>query len=309
MQSALKNVNEIIKFFDKPELPHEKNIFDINLEANEHEFASRLITLLIRHKSIFIEDNSDEKSLNITQLTNSFHASYNLVEFLNDYNQYITQQQRNNSFAEDLYNKLIEQSNGVACEVAKCKSIACNGRSRILCGNNDDFEHETVFHDIFDSIHVHVYHSFDMGYKLLQSERDMISNCHSDDTQAAKLSQITREKVNNYGNQRRKYANNEEITLNNYNKKFITIIPESISFYENMMKELSSNNNNCLQTLNTFQLWLKNEEYDTDAISDDISDEKSNIKMKLNDRCYTLIKNYFSKNNPQKLFYSFGFRY
>eukprot|EP01084_Bolivina_argentea_P006913 13063_1 len=253
---------------------------------------ARLIEVIAKHKISFIDD---AKKINIKQFLESFDNSYNMTEFLNNFDEYCAEEQQNPSYVENVYQKVILKLNGNKCEVSNCKSIARNGRDKQMCKNNDNFrvslygnnnttDEEISYHQILDSIHVYVMHSFDMGCRLRQTEREKLYENKTDESKDeyhehndTALTQFIRQKSERF---QQNYQHNDK-----RKNKFITVIPDpqkqSTSFRENLLNEVNSQyksqykSHTIKTSLLTLKQWWEREEFDTDAICIDIDEDYS----------------------------------
>eukprot|EP01084_Bolivina_argentea_P153316 267340_1 len=294
-------------------------------------YESRLIHILTQHKHIFIDDNTAlQKDNDIIRFIQSFHSTYKLINFLNDFSEYIDKTHQNDLYAEQFYTKLLQ--NIVPCQVEKCISIARNHRNKTLCkdnnfrlslyGSKNISNEEVVHHQIMDSVHVHIFHLFDKGHKLFQSEREKaLENTYYDadgyqiNTDInSNLVNMLSHKAHIFKKQCAKHIETKNTVDSTQHNKFVTIIPvinqQKECFIQRLMIKLVSYKIN-ENSLKYFYQCLNEEEYDTDAICDDIKrDNSSNLKIKLkDDSFFYLLQRYCYDNNANMSVYSFGFRY
>eukprot|EP01084_Bolivina_argentea_P239012 401633_1 len=322
VQEITNELNRLIETqFTQQTQQNKEDLFNIVLTENgtSNDLAEsqlRLVEVIARHKGIFIdEEHTDEKdSINIVEFISQFHSSYSIVNFLDDFDQHTKHEQQNITYAENIYNKLITQLKVRRCMVENCKSLERNSSDEItveLYGTKTPSDEEIVCHKILDSVHIYFLHLFDMGARLLKSERQQIlENKHDENNYdiSNTLSELMKNKINIY-NEKCKHVNK-----NDTKNKFITIIPDPHSgkidacFRESLMNELESTKIAPAEVKKVEQ-WFEEQEYDTDAINEDITscDYNSNIKQEIT--CYEPIQNYFNQHNPTKPYYSFGFRY
>eukprot|EP01084_Bolivina_argentea_P198951 340515_1 len=286
------------------------NIFEIDAIQKDSAYEWRLITILNQHKKIFVQNHTTHQYYgDIIGLIHSFHPSYTLIHFQNDFDEYTRHAQANKLYPETFYSKLLQHANGIGCNISNCICISRNRRNKTLCKDNnfrsclygnDLTDKEIVYHQIIDSIHVHLFHLFDKGHKLLQSESELImQNTYYDKDGYQIDSHITNQqliklltnKFSIYREQCAKYPNNKT-TLPTHNvithNKFITPMSETNiengCFREILITNLKVSKIH-ISNLKLFYDWLVYEEYDTDAISYDVSkiSNDSNINIALND--------------------------
>eukprot|EP01084_Bolivina_argentea_P130293 230008_1 len=294
----------------------EKLLAKKEVKKENKSFESRLIDVLVKHKSVFIDN---EQKHNIMEFMNSFNfhnKQYDLIQFLNDFNDYLFHEKSNQLYAEQFYSKLIQKSKQ-KCEIAKCVCIKRNvagDNEALSLYNFNDVQNKTevekyVYHQLIDNIHVHVFHSFDMAFKLSQKDKEQFNNKNDNDIQA-KMSDFIQKKLNNYKNEITKGGGNSFVH-NQFNKFQTKICTDAtITFYDSLLKHLSLikiNKNIC----KLLQRMITEEEYDSDALFYDVNDlYENNVKSTIRDSStYDVINKYFKVNDPNEILYSFGYRF
>eukprot|EP01084_Bolivina_argentea_P020878 38787_1 len=269
------------------------------------ESQTRLINVIIKHKNAFVDADPNEisKHVNIIEFLSSFD-SYSLPDFLNDFHQHIKQEQRNSLYPETVYNKLIKELNGHKCAIQSCNCISRRSDNIVLHSKQDStYNQAHVYHEIFDTVHVYLLHIFDMGCRLLQSEREQVPE--------NQLSDFIRNKRKRYN------LLCGSVNLLPKHNKFVTVKSieyssnDNTCFYEALINELVSTKINSISIiLNPLHTWLKQQQYDTEAICEDVIDNQSNIKnITNNDSIFQIIQNYVFYRKRSVSYYSFGYRY
>eukprot|EP01084_Bolivina_argentea_P198482 339853_1 len=332
-----KNQRSINKMKRKPRKQKSRNDIFIKKQNKNQNSESRLIDIMYQHHKLF---NNDVNNQNITrtQFFKSFHESYGFVFFLDDFNTHLDHEHKDPSYLEEIYYKLInynKKSN--KCDASKCAIIARHARDKIRCKNNKFrvmlygghgiTDKEIAHHQLIDNVHVHLYHTFDMGLKLFKSDHQNIQHNDTDDVKYSsndqhELSKVIQEKVKKYKKLRDKYHKNE--SYNEYsistNKKFIKIMKRDDvcetfrdSLIEFIMEEIKFDKLTC-KLFEQLEELLVQHEYDSDAIFADIktNTRQSNVAKLINNRRYYYdIRKYVKENDPSfgiPLF-SFGYRY
>eukprot|EP01083_Nonionella_stella_P288820 982806_1 len=166
------------------------------MEQDDKSFENRLINVLSRHKIQFIDAESDDivqffntcgdEFYQLDQQTKTTNSKNILIQLLNDFDTYLVKQKANEieNYAEEMYNKLCNKSK--LCNATTCRSIQRHGLRQSK--ENTHTKPEDVYHHSIDTMHIELYHAIEMGYRLLQSEKDEIKAAHDDDEM--QLSQI-----------------------------------------------------------------------------------------------------------------------
>eukprot|EP01083_Nonionella_stella_P011722 33279_1 len=182
-----------------------------------NSFLDRLIDVLSRHKTF--DADCDTNPENIIHFINKCGDLYPLkrttesilIQIMNDFDAYLIQQKKANemdNFTERIYHKLCNKSK--RCNATTCKSIQRNGLRQ--CKTNTDTKPEDVYQNSIDTMHIELYHAIEMGYHLLQSEKDEIKTQED-------LSRIVEKKLGSWKTKQKDETNEERPN------KFVTEMP------------------------------------------------------------------------------------
>eukprot|EP01084_Bolivina_argentea_P312395 540834_1 len=119
------------------------------------------------------------EKVSLQEIYKKIDDQYDRVGLLNDYNHLLLQ--HSNQF-EDVYDRLRNiVYNTFSCDLSKCLSMMRNRRDRSEIITNDKilnkiyFESDTIVEQqLFDRIHCHFFHTFDMGYRIKQKDKQTI---------------------------------------------------------------------------------------------------------------------------------------
>eukprot|EP01084_Bolivina_argentea_P112794 201137_1 len=111
-----------------------------------------------------------------------FSDDHKSSELLNDFNHLLLEHGNCDEF-EYIYNRLVSNNEAI-CSLAKCLVIKRNNRNRSATNNgklkqlyfvttNDDVSADIIQQQIVDRVHCHYLHSFDVGYKMSQTDRKL----------------------------------------------------------------------------------------------------------------------------------------
>eukprot|EP01084_Bolivina_argentea_P160094 278808_1 len=138
----------------------------------------------------------------------------NISQILNDFIHLLSKHNQNENEFKMIYNKF------GFCNIENCKLFKRNNRDRNknengLYGINDKNKKQIIIEQILDKIHCFYMHCFDIGYKLTNSEKDIINEIINDDyslnnKQFQKLHQLLA----------KKHATHKSICPNNRNDRF-----------------------------------------------------------------------------------------
>ena len=173
--------------------PPTANIFDVS-QGRDGQFEERLVEVLAAHKATFIDNHGDE---DIVAFMSTFHDSYSLLHFQNDFGEYLAKDSDDDLFAERFFNRMLDKLDGRPCLLSQCRCAVRNARYTFdaaqIYGAGITAS-EIAYHQIIDSVHVHCLHSFDR-YRLLQKEKETVSDGDG------QLTQIAQKKVDDYDRQ------------------------------------------------------------------------------------------------------------
>eukprot|EP01084_Bolivina_argentea_P153411 267499_1 len=152
------------------------------------------------------------------QFISDIISKYDITSILNDYHHII-----------DIHgndNDLEQLSYSIICKFETCQSSTRNGRNRINSNNNNIYKvHEQVLIDIFDSMHCHLLHSFDISYRLTQKEKKKISE--NDKLNFNKASNIINTKRIH---QQRKTYNKFQTKINDEKEHHLSVYSFGVNF-------------------------------------------------------------------------------
>eukprot|EP01084_Bolivina_argentea_P245391 410859_1 len=154
---------------------------------------------------------------------------------------------------------------------------------------------------------------WDINYSLMR-KKEIYDVDNNIDNHYKKLSEYISIKMNKFESARKQYNIKQKISDHEIKKgnKFMTIVTENTSetFRDHLLLYLLSRNLKKQNVEHVYQ-WLTQEEYDTDAITYDVCTLfDANIEDYINDKSYfDEIKKYYKRYKPDKIIYSFGYRY
>eukprot|EP01084_Bolivina_argentea_P092678 166716_1 len=112
---------------------------------------------------------------------------------LDDYIHLIT---FHNDNLEDLYNSL-----SLVCDLQKCSAVMRNYRERFNQQQNDNIcARDKALIDVMDQIHSYLVHTFDVGYRLTKSEKQIIFNSKYPNDSFIKIAKILNDKRKTFNN-------------------------------------------------------------------------------------------------------------
>eukprot|EP01084_Bolivina_argentea_P088155 159169_1 len=262
----------------------------------DEEKESLLIKIMCQHKRDFVDTNS---SLDIVQ----FMDKFGFVDFLNEFNDHLEKERVNAFYLESVYNKLIEKLNNNKCVVATCRCILRNSRDKSLwnsTNNKSQDQNAMMYESVLDNVHVHLFHTNDMGYRLFRKETEQLL-CDTDGE--LKQQELVKKKYMKY---------NESIKANVKHDKFATILTTQLfrdSFTQYLRSTTAAADSGII---NKFNHWLYEQEYDTDALKFDfkyIDEYSSNIRNQMYKEQWNAALKFMDCNDPKEVLYSFGYRF
>eukprot|EP01084_Bolivina_argentea_P259739 438388_1 len=141
------------------------------------------------------EQKHDVKYINLRNSVYNMvnqNENYTDIDLLNDYHHLTTvhRQQFENISVKLTQTAFVDKH----CNMLTCLPFMRNQRNRFNTQNNImtelyKFENDVTSQQLLDSIHCHFIHTFDIGYKLTQKERDMITQEENDE----KYTQLTQD--------------------------------------------------------------------------------------------------------------------
>eukprot|EP01084_Bolivina_argentea_P282585 483735_1 len=143
------------------------------MNSMDEEKESLLIKIMCQHKRHFVDTNDKDSALDIVQ----FMGKFGFVDFLNEFNDHLEKERVNEFYLESVYNKLIEKLNDNRCVVVTCKCILRNSRDKSLwnsTNNKSQDQNAMMYESVLDNVHVHLFHTNDMGYRLFREETEQL---------------------------------------------------------------------------------------------------------------------------------------
>eukprot|EP01084_Bolivina_argentea_P212655 361434_1 len=166
---------------------------------------------------------------NTTQLMQSNNkAVITMVDVVNDFNHLLSHHAHQ---FEDIYNMLSSKVYGNnSCNLSKCFLMRRHQRDREKVTKNEfvlnllfiSYNEDVLQQQLLDRIHCYLFHTFDIGYKLTNKEKQDIMNAeikldnNMNDAIIIQTNEVIKSKQSNYRN------NDEFNRLNNPNSKFKT---------------------------------------------------------------------------------------
>ena len=141
---------------------------------------SLLLNMIDKNINYINYNNNNNKNNDIITriIYDTFGKYYNIISILNDYIHII---KYHDNILQDIYKYI----NIKSCKLNTCKYIKRNYRNKINennnnKNNNNDNKSELI-NNIIDIIHCYLIHTFDIGFKLTQNEKDLISFDNDDE--------------------------------------------------------------------------------------------------------------------------------
>eukprot|EP01083_Nonionella_stella_P211419 764475_1 len=291
------------------------------MEQDDKPFEDRLIGVLSRHKIQFIDADGDANPDNIVQFINKCGDDFYqldeltkttkniLIQLWNDFDTYLLKQKANETenYTEQMYHKLCNKSH--LCNATTCKSIQRNGLRQSK--TNTDTKPEDVYHNSIDTMHIELYHAIEMGYHLLQSEKDEI-NAQDETKREDETKRILEKKRKQF----RDATKREDETNEAKSNKFVTEMASNNTLVRDGLILHLRTTGMDTQTLVDFLEALIEEEYDTDCIEYDAeialkSTECTlhNILMKSKTTHFRKVTRYLFESDVHTKVYGHGIRF
>eukprot|EP01084_Bolivina_argentea_P108232 193426_1 len=147
---------------------------DIYCASNETCVVEQCVSL-IRIRNLLRNHKSNVKTEQKQSFNEKQHINYNNIDLLNDFNHLLFT--HSNDF-EDIYDALIHQHNErMLCDIKQCLILKRNQRDRTIDNTQlyvNKYPTYVIQEQLMDKIHCHYFHSFDIGYKFTQSERQYL---------------------------------------------------------------------------------------------------------------------------------------
>eukprot|EP01084_Bolivina_argentea_P025579 47571_1 len=212
---------------------------------------------------------------------------------------------------EDIHNQL-----NIICSVKDCTST----RRHYNRSSDNDIDAEfIIYRQTMDTIHMYLLHLAELGLRRQicinsikeenksQNDENDVYKCFDTEFSKQKQSVLNRRQnsinIDRYNQVNNKYNINMPPTHSNDDDNGVTYIDKI------MMSIISTYNENIVETLTHF---LQDEEYDTDGIKEDFSDDinESNLMLKMNNYEMVMkIKKKFFQLHTKPVFFSTGFTF
>eukprot|EP01084_Bolivina_argentea_P221203 374706_1 len=269
------------------------NKFDNNASLIDNCECLRRLSVAMKYFRLVIDD--DENKETVIRFCQNVYKNKNL---LHDYYHVIKQ---HNDDLTQIHTELITNYEFDSCSINQCHNVKRYYVKKVLeetVKENDEMYQFYV--DLFDQLHYFIYHLYDVGLRVEIMEN---KQQHADHDEEISLSddsdQILREtiniiqqkrKVNTYDVNRFSIEHNKfTMPVNTYNK-VNRVNGVANTFLEEMQQYIIDENPN------TLMQFLHQNEYDTDALENDLDDaisDSSNIINYVNNPiCIEIIKNY-----------------
>eukprot|EP01084_Bolivina_argentea_P266876 452831_1 len=307
------NIHEIIDAIDKQQHPS----FDDNLVTQQPvdftvlcskseqcttlsgkcDFTNRVIEGLKYCATLDITNNT----LDMLRLVEFCETKYKLL--LDDSIHLFTC----HTHRSDDLNVLMNNYPHISCDTKKCMHIRRHYRNRHHDQSQQSDLDFVFYRDILDGIHCYLSHIYDVGLRIYPENRDMQHEYKEQeykDSEFAIICKVTNQKKNElkFNGINTDRFNNKKFEMNG-NAGFI----EHATFIDGVYNDLSSS----IYQTNNLKMFIIIEEYDTDALIDDIENDyrtQSNMSRYLNNEAvYDFIKQYVTYTKLQKHSFSIGF--
>eukprot|EP01084_Bolivina_argentea_P071675 130243_1 len=235
------------------------------------------------------------------------------LSLLDDYIHIVT---KHNNNIENIWNLMKSQFDINECNFSNCLfANRHNNRHNtdkfddMVDGNNEEF---LFYHDFMDAAHCYLFHLYDAGFRIKidnnQNETDdqVEQQLHHYDNTFAKICKIVEtKKLENVDENR--YSNNKfSITMHASPDVETTFIDGLYYYLINYLKEQKVFD----VKIELIQKMMANEEYDTDSLLQDVSNEQqeSNLARFLNDTDqYSLVQRYVIQSKLHQHSFNTGF--
>eukprot|EP01084_Bolivina_argentea_P222840 377148_1 len=242
------------------------------------DYLNRISVALIYYSSTYASNDSDTtKSDKLMEFCKKTYPS-----LLDDYIHLVS---KHSNQLEEIIDAFQKHHNHAKCKVEQCKLTIRHYRNR---DTNDDSIN--FYHDTFDSLHYYIFHLYDIGLRISQTElqqdikndNDNIElSCHDNIfMHTRELIKLKRKQsgvsVDRFKNESNKYNITIGLETESREQKQDTEDTEE-TFMDKMYECIQTDNDISSKHLNQLNHFLTNEEYDTDAIQDDYTFPFSNI--------------------------------
>eukprot|EP01084_Bolivina_argentea_P183341 316391_1 len=128
--------------------------------------------LYLKQKLNILAENSNSQSPDIE---NIFGEDFHEFNLLNQFNHLLTS---HDDQLEEIYNIILQHCE--KCDLSQCLMMKRNHRDRAVLIDDNHKLNELYFNDnitmqqLIDRIHCHIFHTFDIGFKMMQQEKNNI---------------------------------------------------------------------------------------------------------------------------------------
>ena len=146
------------------------------INMNCHCIKRISLLLKVHHKNININTCSDSTRNIMIMIHDIFGKYYDIISILNDYIHIV---KYHDNILEDITKYIINLIH-IQCNLQNCGCIKRNYRNRVydkIDPNDHDPNRDLteLMNDIIDIIHCYLIHTFDIGFKLTKTEKQLIS--------------------------------------------------------------------------------------------------------------------------------------
>eukprot|EP01084_Bolivina_argentea_P025535 47488_1 len=260
-----------------------QNVLECKSSVDKCLCIHRLLEGIKYYMSLDVHSKSlDDKKNTFIEFASEMYQS-----FLDDYIHITT---RHNDELNDILNLMIQQHDIISCDITHCSALLRHYDNNNII--NAGVDNRFIFYsNLFDSIHCHLFHSFDVGLRVHQNNEINIQNETTEhyDASFANICDIIQQRTNSLSSVKglnRNRFSNDKFNLNiNIEDKTIYSTDTDGTFIDGLYNYMKQHNIKeykleCLRNI------LISEEYDTDALTEDIhdnnGDQTSNVVLELN---------------------------
>eukprot|EP01084_Bolivina_argentea_P286271 491059_1 len=289
------SIDDLIDTQQSNESANETDIFhdDLNCQLETCECLQRIRKILHFYQTIYYDMNNSDEYEN-EQLIIEYINNNEYKHLINDYQHILLRHlnNKNNEINATNYDIINKSMRIITCNLKNCILYQRNMRDRENKNSNSDYkqqkhdENASVFIDILDNLHTFFIHGYDTGFRLKMNHKnidngnDELIEEHEDVETLCNDAEITliQKTLATKRNTMQSIDGFDRITNNKFSTNINDNDNDEQPIEQNILDLLLSNLR--LDDDNKdFILWLNDNEYDSDAVMNDIlfTDIESNI--------------------------------
>ena len=275
---------------------------------HSYSYIKRLLQALQYYESLNISSNKDDQTKLVQFACNTYPS------LIDDFTRIVT---THTNDIDDIYNCMINELQFNPCNIKNCSFSARHNRNREKATNTSNDKQFEFYKDLFDTIHCYLSHGQDFGLRINKQQRAKLQsfcdeahnrnnikldNCI--DPSFAKMRNMIYETRQNLQdlNQSDRFENTSKFTVNSTND---TTNSQNTLFMDGLIKYMTNHSSSTTKTIARIQQFINNEEYDTDAMAQDMDDiTNSNICTFIEDEfLYNSMRSYTQSCNCMTYFF------